>query len=52
VPELAEKLIMEDMNVPQDRACEIRVESGELGDILSLEIEERVTPNVDVDVEE
>jgi hypothetical protein len=52
VPELAEKLIMDDMSVTQERACEIRVESGELGDILSLEIEERVAEDVDVDVDE
>ena len=42
VPELAERLIQEDMKVPGDRVRAIIVESADLGDLLNPEVDETV----------
>lgn len=49
VPELAQRLVMEDMRVGDDRARDVIVESAELGDLLNPEAEEKVTEVVELD---
>lgn len=49
VPELAVKLVQEDLGVSGHKAHEVVIESGELGDLLNPEIEEKVDKLVCMD---
>ena len=42
VPELAAKLVQDDLKVSDAKALEVVAESAELGDLLNPEIEERI----------
>ena len=49
VPELALKLVSEDMKISDDDARDVIAESAELGDLLSPEADERVTEPLDME---
>ena len=48
VPELAERLVMEDLKVSSSRAREIIAESAELGELLYPDVDDKVIDVVEV----
>jgi len=52
VPELAQRLVMEDMQATEEGSRDIIAESAELGELINPEAEERVAEVVELDMPE